>query len=65
MSLFVPFRRATLLIPTGAAHDPDRKHLFIVLTDPAQVLDFDAKYSLLAGEQGPRKFESDPEVRKA
>jgi hypothetical protein len=49
MSLFVPFRRATLLIPTGAAHDPDRKHLFIVLTDPAQVLDFDEKHSLLVG----------------
>ena len=49
MSLFVPFRRATLLIPTGAAHDPDRKHLFIVLTDPAQVLDFDDKHSLLVG----------------
>jgi len=49
MSLFVAFRRATLLIPTGAAHDPDRKHLFIVLTDPAQVLDFDEKHSLLVG----------------
>lgn len=49
MSLFVPFRRATLLIPTGAAHDPGRKHLFIVLTDPAQVLDFEEKHSLLVG----------------
>ena len=49
MSLFVPFRRATLLIPTGAAQDPERKHLFIVLTDPAQVLDFDEKHSLIVG----------------
>ena len=49
MSLFVPYRRATLLIPSGPAHDPDRKHLFIVLTDPAQVLDFDEKHSLLVG----------------
>lgn len=34
MKLFVPVRRATLLIPSGADHDPDRKHLFILLTDP-------------------------------
>ncbi len=49
MSLFVPYRRATLLIPSGPAHDPDRKHLFIVLTDPAQVLEYTEKYSLLVG----------------
>ncbi len=34
MSLFLPFKRATLLIPSGPAHDADRKHLFILLTDP-------------------------------
>jgi len=34
MTVFVPVRRATLLIPSGPAHDHDRKHLFIVLTDP-------------------------------
>lgn len=34
MSLFLPFKRATLLIPSGPDHDPDRKHLFILLTDP-------------------------------
>ncbi|MAC48204.1 MAG: hypothetical protein CMI12_15355 [Oceanospirillum sp.] len=34
MSLFFPVKRATLLIPSGPAHDPDRKHLFILLTDP-------------------------------
>lgn len=27
-------RRATLLIPSGPAHDPTRKHLHIVLNDP-------------------------------
>ncbi len=49
MSLFVPYRRATLLIPSGPARDPDRKHLFIVLTDPAQVLEYTEKHSLLVG----------------
>jgi len=49
MSLFVPYRRATLLIPSGPAHDPERKHLFIVLTDPAQVLGYTEKQSLLVG----------------
>lgn len=34
MSLFLPLRRATLLIPSGPAHDHARKHLFIILTDP-------------------------------
>jgi hypothetical protein len=34
MSLFVPFRRATLLIPSGPVGNPDQKHLFILLTDP-------------------------------
>ena len=33
MTVFQPVRRATLLIPSGPAHDPDRKHLFIILTD--------------------------------
>lgn len=31
--LFV-VRRATLLIPSGAAQDPNRKHLFICISDP-------------------------------
>jgi hypothetical protein len=34
MSLFLPLKRATLLIPSGPQGDPDRKHLFILLTDP-------------------------------
>ena len=49
MKLFVPFRRATLLVPSGAKHDPDQKHLFILLTDPAQVLTYEGKHSLLVG----------------
>jgi len=35
MSLFLPIKRATLLVPSGADGDPDRKHLFVLLTDPA------------------------------
>ena len=34
MSLFLPLKRATLLIPSGPKEDQDRKHLFILLTDP-------------------------------
>lgn len=34
MSLFLPLKRATLLIPSGPESDQDRKHLFILLTDP-------------------------------
>lgn len=49
MKLFLPFRRATLLVPSGPAHNPGQKHLFIVLTDPAAVLDYDQKHSLLVG----------------
>lgn len=33
--MFFVVRRATLLIPSGPVADPDRKHLFICLTDPA------------------------------
>ena len=32
--MFIPIKRATVLIPSGPAHDPARKHLFILLTDP-------------------------------
>jgi hypothetical protein len=49
VKLFVPFRRATLLVPSGPAHDPDQKHLFILLTDPARVLGYEDKHSLLVG----------------
>jgi hypothetical protein len=34
MSLFVPLKRATLLIPSGPSRDVNRRHLFILLTDP-------------------------------
>lgn len=43
-NLFFPFQKATLLIPSGPNHDPDRKHLFIVLTNPS---DESEKKSLL------------------
>lgn len=47
MSLFLPVRRATLLIPSGPEHDPDRKHLFILLTDPFGRLEEDEKQVLM------------------
>jgi hypothetical protein len=34
MSLFVPLKRATLLIPSGPSGDVNRRHLFTLLTDP-------------------------------
>lgn len=34
MSLFLPFQRATLLIPSPSESDAGRKHLFILLTNP-------------------------------
>lgn len=47
MSLFLPFKRATLLIPSGPADDPHRKHLFILLTDPVELAGADEKHVLL------------------
>lgn len=47
MSLFVPFKRATLLIPSGPTHDPERKHLFVLLTDPIESPDYQGKQVLL------------------
>ena len=32
--MFFVVRRATLLIPSGTVDDPERRHLFICLTDP-------------------------------
>lgn len=32
--LWSAIKRATVLIPSGPSHDPQRKHLHIVLTDP-------------------------------
>jgi hypothetical protein len=34
MSLFLPLKRATLLVPSGTQEDKERKHLFVLLTDP-------------------------------
>jgi hypothetical protein len=31
---WIAARKATLLIPSGPTHDPNRKHLHIVVTDP-------------------------------
>ncbi|HAT50383.1 MAG TPA: hypothetical protein DCS88_08615 [Alphaproteobacteria bacterium] len=37
MSLFIPCKKATVLIPSGPQRDPNRKHLFVLLTDPDPV----------------------------
>lgn len=37
MRLWFPARRATLLVPSGPVHDSERKHLFVLLTDPFDV----------------------------
>ncbi|MCC2626032.1 MAG: hypothetical protein K0R14_1905 [Burkholderiales bacterium] len=34
--MFIPFKKATLLIPSSPNNLKDTKHLFIILTDPAQ-----------------------------
>ena len=47
MSLFLPVRRATLLVPSGPAHDPDRKHLFILITDPVSIPESTEKHILM------------------
>ncbi|MEK6664015.1 MAG: hypothetical protein AABY73_09150 [Pseudomonadota bacterium] len=59
--LFWPVKRATLLIPSGPDHDPDRKHFFILLTDPIAVPDIAAKQVLLVGiaTRNPN-FQHDP-----
>ena len=36
MILFLPFKKATLLVPSGPASDPNRKHLFVLVTGPTQ-----------------------------
>jgi hypothetical protein len=47
MSLFLPFQRATLLIPSASVSDPNRKHLFILLTNPHPHPESNIKSSLL------------------
>jgi len=32
MTVFLPIRQATLLIPSGPPTDPDKKHLFVICT---------------------------------
>jgi hypothetical protein len=41
--MFIPFRRATLLIPSGPAHDLARNHLFVLLTNPVEQIIDDVK----------------------
>lgn len=31
-----PYRRGTILIPSGPSHDPGRVHLFVVCSDPCE-----------------------------
>ena len=47
MSLFLPFQRATLLIPSGPKEDTERKHLFVLLTNPYPNLESNIKSVLL------------------
>jgi hypothetical protein len=34
MNLFMPFKKASLLVPSGPPSDLDRKHLFVIITNP-------------------------------
>lgn len=47
--MFWVARRATLLIPSGPAHDPERKHLFVLMTDPVSVTHGESEKVLLVG----------------
>jgi len=33
MKLFLPLKKATILVPSGPVHDKDRKHLFVILAN--------------------------------
>lgn len=60
MSVFVPFKRATLLIPSGPANDADRKHLFVLLTESIEASGFDGKQVLLVNSASvPNGFSFD------
>lgn len=37
MKMFLPFKKASLLIPSGTNEDPTKKHLFILLTDSVDI----------------------------
>jgi 5'(3')-deoxyribonucleotidase len=45
--IFIPFKRATLLMPSGPDHDVERKHLFILMTDPVENLETKTKEVLV------------------
>lgn len=44
--MFLPLKRATLLVPSGPAGNLDQKHLFILLTDP-QVIESEDRQVLM------------------
>jgi hypothetical protein len=48
MSLFLPYPRGTLLIPSGPSHNPSQRHLFVILTNPSAQPD-EEKLVALAG----------------
>jgi hypothetical protein len=47
VSLFLPLRRASILIPSGPEGDQERKHLFILLTDPYKNINMDDSWILM------------------
>lgn len=46
MRIFLPYRKATILMPSGPSHNPGQNHLFVVLTDPT-INDQDSLNSVL------------------
>jgi hypothetical protein len=47
VSLFLPLRRASILIPSGPEGDQKHKHLFILLTDPYKNNNMDDSWILM------------------
>jgi hypothetical protein len=33
---YAPYRRGTILVPSGPSHDPERRHLFVICTDECE-----------------------------
>ena len=52
----MPMRRATVLVPSGPRHDPDRLHLHVLLTNPVG----ERQEVLLVGIQTRRRHCPDP-----
>ena len=34
---YLPIKKGTILIPSGTTHAPDKKHLFVICTDPCTI----------------------------